>query len=48
MDTPTSPFDGGRLRAESDCGLAVVDGVIVDRGPFAGSARNGPTTRSST
>ena len=35
LDTPDSPFDGGRLRAESDCGLAVVDGVIVSRGPFA-------------
>ena len=35
LDTPDSPFDGGRLRAEADCGLAVVDGVIVSRGPFA-------------
>ena len=35
LDTPDSPFDGGRLRAEADCGLAVVDGVIVQRGPFA-------------
>jgi guanine deaminase len=35
LDTPDSPFDGGRLRAESDCGLAVTDGVIVARGSFA-------------
>jgi guanine deaminase len=35
FDTPDSPFDGGRLRSESDAGIAVVDGVIVDRGPFA-------------
>lgn len=36
LDTPDSPFAGGRLRAEQDCGLAVAGGVIVDRGPFAG------------
>jgi guanine deaminase len=35
LDTPDSPFSGGRLRAEPDCGLAVADGVIVARGPFA-------------
>ena len=35
LDTPESPFAGGRLRAEQDCGLAVEGGVIVDRGPFA-------------
>ena len=34
LDTPDSPFDGGGLRAEADGGLAVADGVIVDRGPY--------------
>jgi guanine deaminase len=34
LDTPDSPFDGGRLRAEHDCGIAVTDGVVVDRGPY--------------
>ena len=35
LDTPESPFTGGALRAESDAGIAVAGGVIVDRGPFA-------------
>ena len=35
LDTPESPFTGGVLRAESDAGIAVTDGVITDRGPFA-------------
>ena len=35
LDTPDSPFTGGRLRAEDDCGIAVAGGVVVDRGPFA-------------
>ncbi len=35
LDTPESPFDGGRLRAEADAGIAVEHGVVVDRGPFA-------------
>lgn len=35
LDTPDSPFDGGRLRVESDGGIAVTEGVIVERGPFA-------------
>ena len=35
LDTPTSPFDGGGLRAEVDAGIAVEHGAIVDRGPFA-------------
>ncbi len=35
LDTPDSPFDGGRLRAESDAGIAVEAGVIVGRGPFS-------------
>jgi guanine deaminase len=34
LDTPESPFAGGLLRAEVDAGIAVVDGVITDRGPF--------------
>ena len=34
LDTPESPFTGGVLRAESDAGIAVTDGVITDRGPF--------------
>ena len=28
LDTPDSPFDGGRLRAEQDCGLAVEGGDV--------------------
>jgi guanine deaminase len=35
LDTPEDPFQGGELRAESDAGIRVVDGVITDRGPFA-------------
>jgi guanine deaminase len=35
LDTPDSPFAGGRLRADDDCGIAVVAGAVVDRGPFA-------------
>ena len=35
MDTPDDPFRGGVLRAEADAGLLVVDGVIVERGPYA-------------
>ena len=34
LDTPESPFTGGVLRAESDAGIVVTDGVISDRGPF--------------
>lgn len=34
LDAPVSPFDGGALRSEIDAGVAVVDGVIVERGPF--------------
>ena len=34
LDTPESPFEGGGLRAESDAGLVVSEGVIIDRGPF--------------
>jgi guanine deaminase len=35
LDTPTSPFTGGHLRAESDLALVVEDGVIVAREPFS-------------
>jgi guanine deaminase len=35
LDTPDSPFTGGHLRAEEDCGVAVAGGAVVDRGPFA-------------
>ena len=35
VDTPENPFSGGELRAESDAGLLVGDGLIVERGPFA-------------
>jgi guanine deaminase len=34
LDTPSSPFAGGQLRAESDLALVVRDGVIVAREPF--------------
>ena len=36
VDTPENPFTGGELRADSDAGLLVADGQIVERGPFAG------------
>jgi guanine deaminase len=36
LDTPDDPFTGGVLRAEADAGLLVRDGIIRDRGPFAG------------
>jgi guanine deaminase len=35
LDTPENPFLGGGLRADDDAGIAVADGAIVDRGPFA-------------
>ncbi|MFP5347285.1 MAG: guanine deaminase [Actinomycetes bacterium] len=35
LDTPESPFTGGRLRAEEDGGLLVRDGVVVERGAFS-------------
>lgn len=34
LDTPASPFTGGVLRAESDAGVLVRDGVIVERGGY--------------
>ena len=48
LDTPDSPFAGGRLRAEDDCGIAVAAGAVVDRGPFARVRARGRTTRWST
>jgi guanine deaminase len=35
FDTPDNPFDGGRLRADSDIALVVDDGLITDRTDFA-------------
>ncbi|WP_232667641.1 guanine deaminase [Pseudonocardia sp. TRM90224] len=35
LDTPDDPFRGGTLRSDADAGLAVTDGTIVDRAPFA-------------
>jgi guanine deaminase len=34
VDTPDDPFHGGALRSDADACLAVVDGLIVGRGPF--------------
>jgi guanine deaminase len=34
LDTPDDPFRGGALRADADAGLLVVDGMIVERGPY--------------
>jgi guanine deaminase len=34
LDTPESPFSGAVLRAESDAGVLVRDGVIVERGGY--------------
>lgn len=42
LDTPDSPFAGGTLRADDDAGLAVSDGVIVDRGDFRAVADRHP------
>ena len=41
LDTPHSPFTGGRLRAEDDLAVVVRDGVIVAREPWA-AALHGP------
>jgi guanine deaminase len=35
VDTPDNPFSGGALRADTDAGLLVSAGLIVDRGRFA-------------
>ena len=42
MDTPDDPFRGGALRADADAGLLVLDGVIVERGPYADVRRGHP------
>ena len=42
FDTPDDPFAGGALRADSDAGLLVADGVIVARDDF-GSLRTAHT-----
>jgi guanine deaminase len=42
LDTPDDPFRGGALRADADAGLLVVDGMIVERGPFAEVRREHP------
>ena len=42
MDTPDDPFRGGALRADTDAGLLVVDGMIVERGPYADVRRRHP------
>ncbi len=34
LDTPDSPFHGGRLRAEQDGGVLVREGRILDRGAY--------------
>ncbi|SDT03682.1 guanine deaminase [Microlunatus soli] len=36
FDTPRDPFDGGELRVETDGGLLVEDGKIIERGDFTG------------
>jgi guanine deaminase len=43
LDTPHDPFAGGRLRATTDAGLVVADGLIVDRGAYAELRRRYPT-----
>jgi guanine deaminase len=35
VDTPDDPFHGAALRSDDDAGIAVRDGMIVDRGGFA-------------
>jgi guanine deaminase len=42
LDTPGDPFHGEVLRADADAGLLVVDGVIVERGPYAAVRRDHP------
>jgi guanine deaminase len=42
LDTPGDPFGGGALRADADAGLLVVDGAIVERGPYAAVRRDHP------
>jgi len=42
LDVPEDPFDGGVLRAADDVALAVVDGVVVARGPVSDVRRADP------
>lgn len=42
LDTPADPFEDGRLRADTDAGLLVRGGVIVERGPYAALRRRHP------
>jgi guanine deaminase len=42
LDTPASPFKGHHLRAETDAGLVVREGVIVARGPADAMLREHP------
>jgi guanine deaminase len=42
LDTPDSPFEGGKLRAEVDGAVRVQDGVIVERGGFSAVRRAHP------
>jgi len=35
LDTPDDPFRGGVLRADSDTGLLVTDGIIRERAPYS-------------
>ena len=48
LDTPETPFDGGRLRAEQDCGLPsrAASSSTAGRSPTCGPRNR--TTRSST
>ena len=42
LDTPDDPFAGGTLRAEDDCSLVVLDGVVVARGALADVRHHDP------
>jgi guanine deaminase len=42
FDTPANPFDGGRLRADSDTALVVEDGLITARTDFASARASHP------
>lgn len=42
LDTPTDPFAGGLLRADTDAALLVRDGLITARGPYAELRRRHP------
>ena len=42
LDTPDNPFTGGRLRAEADHGLRVLQGFIVERAPYQELVRTHP------